>query len=47
MQNGGPGELYDLAADLGETHNVAREHPDRVRELTALLEEVRARGRSR
>lgn len=29
-------ELYDLAADLSETSNVAVEHPDKVRELKAL-----------
>lgn len=30
-------ELYDLAKDLGETNNVAAEHPDLVRELDALI----------
>ena len=34
----GPPQLYDLASDPGETRNVAPEHPERVAELTALLE---------
>ena len=29
-------ELYDIAADPTESHNVAAEHPDRLRELIAL-----------
>jgi len=31
-------ELYDLDDDIGEKKNVADEHPDRVKELTALLD---------
>jgi arylsulfatase A-like enzyme len=34
-------ELYDLEADLGETKNVAKEHPDRVAELQARIETFR------
>lgn len=34
-------ELYDLAADLGETSNVAARHPDIVRRLQALAEGIR------
>jgi arylsulfatase A-like enzyme len=30
-------ELYDLAADPGETRNLAAEHPDKVAELTRLM----------
>ncbi len=33
-------ELYDLATDLHEDHNVAPEHPDVVRRLTALVGEA-------
>ncbi|MGV3486578.1 MAG: sulfatase-like hydrolase/transferase [Planctomycetaceae bacterium] len=32
-------ELYDLAADVGETTNVADRHPDKVAKLQALLRE--------
>jgi arylsulfatase A-like enzyme len=40
-------ELYDLARDIGETKNVAGQNPAVVREMSALLEKVRAAGRSR
>lgn len=33
-------ELYNLADDLGETRNLAAEHPDRVAELEALMTEA-------
>jgi len=32
-------ELYNLKKDLGETKNLATEHPDKVKELDALLSE--------
>ena len=35
-------ELYDLDADIGETADVAAEHPDVVARLTALADEARA-----
>jgi arylsulfatase len=34
-------ELYDLQEDVGETTNVAAEHPDIVERLTALAEQAR------
>lgn len=37
-----PIELYDLNADIGETHNVAEGHPDIVRGIMAIMEEARA-----
>lgn len=37
----GPVELYDLAADLGETRNVAAEHPDIAGEMAALMNAAR------
>jgi arylsulfatase A-like enzyme len=40
-------ELYNLADDLGETKNLAAEHPDLVKEMTALLQQAREKGRSR
>ena len=42
-----PGELYNLREDLAEKHNLHAENPDKVRELTALLEQVRAKGQVR
>ena len=39
-------QLYDLAADPGEHVNVAASHPDRVRDMTAELDRIRAGGRS-
>jgi arylsulfatase A-like enzyme len=39
-------ELYDLTADLGETKNIAAEHPDRIKTLLVLLEKSIADGRS-
>ena len=39
-------QLYDLAADIGEQHNVQATHPEVVARLTQLLEEYVANGRS-
>lgn len=41
-----PAQLYDLAADIGETKNLADEQPGRVTEMKALLEKLIADGRS-
>ncbi len=38
-------QLYDLAADRGERYNLAATHPEKVRELAALLDAIR-RGRA-
>lgn len=42
-----PGQLYDLANDLGETKNLYQEKPTIVKRLTAQLEEVRSATRTR
>jgi arylsulfatase A len=42
-----PGQLYDLAADPGETNNLYYDRSDIVRELKALLETSKTDGRSR
>ena len=42
-----PGELYNLRDDLSQKHNLYAEHPDKVRELANLLEQVRATGQVR
>jgi arylsulfatase A-like enzyme len=39
-------ELYDLEADPREQRNIARQHPEIVEELTALVNAERARARS-
>jgi hypothetical protein len=31
-------ELYNLATDIGETHDISAQYPDRVRELSKLIE---------
>jgi arylsulfatase A-like enzyme len=41
-----PGQLYDLAADPGETNNLYFDHPKIVAELKSLLKESIASGRS-
>jgi arylsulfatase A-like enzyme len=38
-------QLYDLAADQGERKNLAATHPDKLRHLQALLEEIRHKSR--
>jgi arylsulfatase A len=43
---GTPGQLYDLAEDPGETHNLWAVRPDIAAELTALLEKYKRDGRS-
>jgi arylsulfatase A-like enzyme len=41
-----PMQLYNLDDDLGEQNNRVDRHPEKVRELTALLEQFVAEGRS-
>ncbi len=36
-----PYQLYDLSVDIGETRDLASEHPDVVKRLTAALEAIR------
>ena len=40
-------QLYDLSIDLGERTNVAGDHPQVVRDLSARLARIRQEGRSR
>ena len=37
---GGPVELFDLQADVGERQNVAGSHPDVVAKVRAVLKEA-------
>jgi arylsulfatase A len=41
-----PIQLYDLSTDIGETHNVYAQHPEIVKELTALLTKQIQDGRT-
>ncbi|HTN77931.1 MAG TPA: sulfatase-like hydrolase/transferase, partial [Pirellulaceae bacterium] len=41
------GELYNLRDDLAQKHNLYADQPDKVRELSKLLEQVRAQGQVR
>jgi arylsulfatase A-like enzyme len=43
----GGGELFNLAADLGEMKNVAAENPQLASELAALIAKIREDGRTR
>ena len=45
-QPAAPGQLYDLSSDLGETTNLYTKHPERVAQLTALMEKLVSNGRS-
>jgi len=42
--DGPPGQLYNLADDLAEEHNLYAQHPDIVTDLTQRLEAIRARA---
>ena len=42
-----PGELYNLRDDLSQRQNLYAEHPEKVQELSGLLEQIRARGQVR
>ena len=40
-------QLYDLASDPGEETNLAAQQPERVKQMSALLDKLRSAGRSR
>ncbi len=39
-------ELYNLRKDIGQRHNLAEKHPEKVKELGELLEKIRKQGYS-
>jgi len=41
-----PVELYDLSTDIGQTHNLAAEHPELVKQLQQKLTTIRQQGYS-
>jgi hypothetical protein len=36
------GQLYNLATDINEQHNVYDQYPEKVKELTSLLEKIKS-----
>jgi len=42
-KRGEPPRLFDLVADPGEAHDLAAEHPERLRRLTELMRAARSR----
>jgi arylsulfatase A len=44
--DGHPAQLYDLAADIGETKNLYADHPEIVEKMTALMAKLVSQGRS-
>jgi arylsulfatase A len=42
-----PGELYNLRDDPGQHHNLYAEQPEKVQELSARLQQIRAKGQVR
>ncbi len=47
MGNDPGGQLYNLATDLGEKHNLAVQQPERVKQMKTLLEQIKQQGGSR
>ncbi len=45
--DGHPAQLYDLSQDIAEKENLYAEHPEKVAQMTALLEQLVSQGRSR
>ena len=45
--SGSSAQLYDLATDLAEEHNLAGQQPDKVQAFQALLDKIRTEGASR
>jgi arylsulfatase A-like enzyme len=44
-QEGGKPQLYNLADDIAEQHNLAKQQPAKVKELAQTLDEIRKSGR--
>ncbi len=47
QNNPHPGELYHLGDDLAQKHNLWPQHPDKIEQLRAMLQEIRASGQVR
>jgi len=46
-ENPHEGELYDLAEDIAQRHNLYAERPEKVAELRAVMEQIKAQGQVR
>ena len=40
-------QLYDLKKDIGEKRNIAAEHPEKVKEMAAMLERLKEAEQTR
>ncbi|SFG39119.1 sulfatase family protein [Pontibacter chinhatensis] len=47
LGNASEPQLYNLSEDIGEKRNLAAQHPEKVRELAQLLQEIKQAGKSR
>lgn len=47
MGTGAEPQLYDVGADPSEKQNLAAQHPERVQQMTAMLNKIRSDGRTR
>jgi arylsulfatase A-like enzyme len=47
LGNSAEPQLYNLSNDIGEKHNLAGKHPERVKELSDLLQEIKKVGKNR
>ncbi len=41
------GALYDLSSDLGQHHNLYDQMPDKVQELSVMLDEIKSKEQAR
>ena len=41
-----PIELYDLAADIGEEHNIAEQHPDIIKKIKTFMQEAHVQDKN-
>lgn len=46
-RSGSAVQLYNLAEDIAESNNLATQHPTKAKEMEELLQQIRAKGRSR
>ncbi|MCC9606571.1 arylsulfatase [Blastopirellula sp. JC732] len=47
LEDDADGELYNLKLDVAQKHNLYADHPEKVKELTALMKRTQAKGQVR